>query len=78
VSLFVGALALLIVSVNIGVGEYRLFRYYWPAQRAINAAMILLRTIGPILWCLLFARAFIRSAFHLWNRTFPQAQRESW
>ena len=77
VSLLVGALVLFILSVDIGVGEYRLFQYYWPAQRTINAAIILLRAIGPILWCLLFARASIRSAFHLWGRAFPQAQRES-
>jgi len=69
VLLFVGALVLLILSVNIGVGEYHLFRYYWPAQRTINAAIILLRAVGPILWCLLFARASILSAFHLCARS---------
>ena len=72
VLMFVGALVLLILSVNIGVGEYRLFQHYWPAQRAINAAIILLRAIGPILWCLLLARAFIRSAFRLLGRDFQR------
>jgi hypothetical protein len=63
--LVVGALVLLVLAIRVGVGEYRLFRYYWPAQDALNVGVILLRAIGPMLWCLLFARACIRSAYHL-------------
>ena len=63
--LVVGVLVLLVLAVGIGAGEYRLFRYYWPAQDALNVGVILLRAIGPMLWCLLFARASIRSAYHL-------------
>jgi hypothetical protein len=63
--LLAGALILLILSVNNGVGEYRSFQLYWPSHPPVYA-VLLLRAMGPMLWRLLFAGAFIRSAFYLW------------
>ena len=62
--LVVGALALLALSVRLALGEYRLFQNYWPPNPPIYA-LLLLRAIGPIAWCLCLAAVFVRSAIRL-------------
>ena len=65
-----GALVLLVLSVCVGVGEFRRFQVYWPGHPPIYA-ILLLRAVGPILWCLSFAGVFVRWAIHLWVRPRP-------
>jgi len=65
--LFLSALLLFVLAGGIAVSEYRSFQLYWPGHPPIYA-ILLLRAIGPILWCLLFAFAFVRSAFGIWRR----------
>jgi hypothetical protein len=63
--LFGCALVLLMLSLNVGVGEFRLFQDYWPGHPPIHA-ILLLRAVGPMLWCLSFAGVFVRWAIYLW------------
>jgi hypothetical protein len=65
--LIAGVLALLVLAGRIGLSEYRSFQLYWPNHSPIYA-ILLLRAIGPILWCLVFAYASIRSAIRLRRR----------
>src|SRR5258708_3917663 len=62
--LLFGSLMLVALAVAIAVGEYHSFQLYWPGHPLIYA-ILLLRAIGPMLWCSLFALAFVRSAIGL-------------
>ena len=62
--LLAGALALLFLAGRIGLSEYHSFQLYWPDHPPIYA-ILLLRAVGPILWCLAFVYASIRSVIRL-------------
>ena len=74
VVLVLGSLMLVVLAIAIAVGEYHSFQLYWPGHPPIYA-ILLLRALGPMLWCLLFAVAFVRSAIGLRSRS-PSAR--SW
>ena len=57
-------IVLFTLAVHTGLDEYGLFQQYWPGHSPIYA-MVLLRAIGPILWCVFLARAFVHSAIRL-------------
>ncbi len=62
--LLAGGIVLLILAAHVGFDEYRLFQQYWPGHSPIYG-ILLLRAIGPILWCIFLARAFVHSAIRL-------------
>lgn len=62
--LVAGGAVLLILGAHIGVDEYFSFRQYWPNHPPIYA-ILLLRAVGPMHWCLCLTAAFLRSAIHL-------------
>ena len=66
--LFLGALLLLALAIGIAIDEYHRFQLYWPSNPPIYA-ILLLRAIGPMLWCSLFALAFVRSGIGLLSCT---------
>ena len=72
VVLLLDSLMLVALAVAIAVGEYHSFQLYWPGHPPIYA-ILLLRAMGPMLWCLLFALAFVRSAIGLRSRS-PSAR----
>jgi hypothetical protein len=68
--LLAGGIVLLILAAHVGFDEYRSFQQYWPGHPPIYA-ILLLRAIGPILWCIFLARTFVRSAIRLIRREPP-------
>lgn len=64
VILLAGGVALLILGAHVGIDEYLSFQQYWPNHPPIYA-ILLLRAVGPMLWCLCLTASFFRSAIHL-------------
>src|SRR5713226_1804701 len=68
--LLAGAVVLLILAARVGLSEYRLFQDYWPGHPPIYA-ILLLRAVGPMLWCSFLAGAFVRSTIYVVRREPP-------
>jgi hypothetical protein len=65
-----GGIALLVLAVRAGWNEYRSFLVYWPGNQPVYA-ILMLRTIGPVLWCVFLAAGLFRSALALIRFQFP-------
>jgi hypothetical protein len=63
-SLLIAAVGLLTSATYIGLDEYQLAKQYWRDHPPVYA-FLFLRAAGPMLWCLCFAAAFVRSAVRL-------------
>lgn len=59
--LLVGTLGLTIGAARVCLDEYHWFKNYGPGRPPIYAVLTL-RAIGPTLWCMFFAGAFVRAA----------------
>ena len=61
---------LLLVAAKVGFEEYSWARDYWAGHPPIYA-ILLLRAIGPISWCMFFASACLLAAIHLVRHNSP-------
>lgn len=68
--LVVVSVVLLAVATIVGFDEYRWARDYWRGNPPIYA-VLLLRAIGPMIWCLSFVAIFVRAAIHLVRNESP-------
>ena len=68
--LVVVSVVLLLVATSVGFDEYRWARDYWRGHPPIYAVLFL-RTIGPMLWCLSFAAVLVRAAVRLVRNESP-------
>lgn len=66
----VGTVGLILLAAHVCLEEYHWFRNYWPGHPPIYAVLSL-RAIGPTVWCIFFARAFVRAAIHIIRHETP-------